>query len=82
MSDEREATLVSVESTEKFDNSALAVDCSGEEFGTIEASLYQVLRRTTANRTTENSATNTKAERNSKRAARDCEAILEPRKLG
>ena len=41
--------LVSVESTDKFDNSALAEDCSVEEFRTSEASLDQVLRRTTAN---------------------------------
>ena len=41
--------LVSVESTDRFDNSTLAVDCSDEEFRTIEASLYQVLHRKTAN---------------------------------
>ena len=41
--------LVSVESTDSFNNSALAVDCSDEEFGTLEASLYQVLPSTTAN---------------------------------
>ena len=41
--------LVSVESTDKLDNSTLAVDCSDEEFRSIEASLYQVLHRTTAN---------------------------------
>ena len=41
--------LVSDESTDKFDNSALAEDCSVEEFRTIDASLDQVLRRTTAN---------------------------------
>ena len=41
--------LASVESTDKFDNSALSVDCSDEESGTIEASLYQVFHRTTAN---------------------------------
>ena len=35
--------LVSVESTDKF-----AVDCSAEEFRTIDASLYQVLHRTAA----------------------------------
>ena len=28
--------LVSVESTDKFDNSTLTVDCSDEEFGTVE----------------------------------------------
>ena len=41
--------LVSVESTDRLDNSTLAVDCSDEEFRSIEASLYQVLHRTTAN---------------------------------
>ena len=41
--------LVSVESTDKFDSSAIAFDCSDEEFRSIEASLYQVLHRTTAN---------------------------------
>ena len=38
-SDEGEAMDFSLESTDKFDNSALAVDCSDEEFGTLEASL-------------------------------------------
>ena len=41
--------LVSVGSIDKFDNSTLAVDSSDEEFRSIEASLYQVLHRTTAN---------------------------------
>ena len=41
--------LVSVESTDRFDNSTLAVDCPDEEFRSIGASLYQVLHRTTAN---------------------------------
>ena len=44
-----ETRLVSVESTAKFDNRTLAVDCSDEEFGSIEASLNQELHRTTAN---------------------------------
>ena len=48
-SDEGETRLVSVESTDKFDNSTLAVDCSDEEFRSIVASLYQVLHRTAAN---------------------------------
>ena len=47
--DEAETKLVSVESADKFDHSTLAVECSVEEFRTIEASLYQVLHRTTAN---------------------------------
>ena len=38
---------VSVEKTDKFDSSALAVDCSDEEFRSIETSLYHVLHRTT-----------------------------------
>ena len=41
--------LLSVESIDRLDDSTLAVDCSDEEFTTIEASLYQVLHRTTAN---------------------------------
>ena len=41
--------LASVESIGKFDNSALAFDCSDEAFRSIEASLNQVLHRTTAN---------------------------------
>ena len=48
-SDEGEKKLVSADTTDKFDNSTLAVDCSNEEFRSIEASLYQVLHRTTAN---------------------------------
>ena len=39
--------LVSVESTDKFDSSTLSVDCSQEKFSAIEASLHQVLHRTT-----------------------------------
>ena len=38
---------MSVESSDKFENSTLAVDCSDEEFRTIGASLYQTLQRTT-----------------------------------
>ena len=49
LSDEGETMLVSVESTDRFDNNTLAMDCSDEEFRTIEASVYQVLNRTTAN---------------------------------
>ena len=41
--------MLVVESSDKFDSSTLAVDCSCEEFGSIEASLYQVLHKTTAN---------------------------------
>ena len=48
-SDEGETILVSVGSAAHFDNSTPAVDCSDEEFSTIEASLYQVLHRTIAN---------------------------------
>ena len=50
--------LVSVESTDKFDSSTIALDCSdGEIQRSIEASLYQVLHRTTANEPLRNSAT-------------------------
>ena len=45
----RRKMIVSVESTEKFDSSTIAFDCSDEEFRSIEAPLYQVLHRTTAN---------------------------------
>ena len=41
--------LASVESIDKFDNSAIALNCSDEEFRSIKAPLYQVLHRTTAN---------------------------------
>ena len=45
----RRKKLVSVESTDKFDSSAIAFDCSDEELRSIEASLCQVYHRTTAN---------------------------------
>ena len=41
--------LARVESTDKFDNNAIALDCPDKEFRSIEASLYQVLHRTTSN---------------------------------
>ena len=48
-SDQGEQILASVESVDKFDNNVIAFDCPGEEFRSIEASLYQVLLRTTSN---------------------------------
>ena len=45
----RRKMLVSVESTEILDSSTIAFDCSDEELRSIEASLHQVLHRTTAN---------------------------------
>ena len=48
-SDEGETKLVSVESTDRFDSSTLGFDRSDEDFRSIEASLHQVLHRTTAN---------------------------------
>ena len=48
-SDEGETMLVSVESTDKFDNSTVEVNCSDEEYRSIEASLHKVLHSTTAN---------------------------------
>ena len=45
---EGETMAVSIESTDKFDDNPLAVDCSDEEFRAIEASVYKVLHRTTA----------------------------------
>ena len=41
--DGEETMLVGIERTDKFDNCALAVGFSDEEFRTIEASLDQVL---------------------------------------
>ena len=49
-SDERETMLVSVERADRLGNSTLSVDCSDEEFRSIEASFNQVLRRTTVNK--------------------------------
>ena len=40
--------LARVESIDKFDNNVIAFDCPAEEFRSIEASLYQVLHRTTS----------------------------------
>ena len=40
--------LARVESIDKFDNNVIALDCSDEEFRSIEASRYQVLHRTTS----------------------------------
>ena len=50
--------LVIVGSTVNVDYNILAVDCSGEEFRTIEASLYQANRKHTA----ENGTTHKKTE--------------------
>ena len=44
-----EQMLARVESVDRFDNNVIAFDCSDEEFRSIEASLYQVLHRTTSN---------------------------------
>ena len=41
--------LAIVEGADKLDNNATAFDCSDDEFRSIEASLHQVLHRTTAN---------------------------------
>ena len=48
-SNQGEMILPSAERVEKFDSSAIAVDCPEAEFRLSEASLYQVLHRTTAN---------------------------------
>ena len=48
-SDQGEKMLAIVWGTDKLDNNAIAFDCSDDEFRSIEASLYQVLHRTTAN---------------------------------
>ena len=48
-SDQGERMLSRVESVEKVDRDALAVDCTQEELRALETTLYQVLHRTTAN---------------------------------
>ena len=48
-SNEGEMILTSVEKLDQFDNSTIAVDCSEAKYRSIEASLYQVQHRTTAN---------------------------------
>ena len=55
--------LARVESVDRFDNNVIAFDRSDEEFRPIEASLYQVLHRTTSNEPCmENSAANERTE--------------------
>ena len=41
--------LAIVEGVDKLDHNAIAFDCSDDEFRSNEASLYQVLHRTTSN---------------------------------
>ena len=48
-SNQGEKIFAIVEGVDKLDHNATAFDCSGDEFRSIEASLHQVLRRTTAN---------------------------------
>ena len=48
-SDQGEQMLASVEGIDKIDNNVIAFDCPDEEFRSSEASLYQVLHRTTSN---------------------------------
>ena len=48
-SNEGQTRLVSVERSDKYDDNTMSVDGSQEHVRTIEASLYQVLHRTTAN---------------------------------
>ena len=47
-SDQGEKMLARVESIDKVDNNVIAFDCSDQEFRSIEASLYQVLHKTTS----------------------------------
>ena len=61
-SDKGETTSVSVKSTDTLDKST-PVDCTDEEFRTMEASLYQVLHRTTANEPTKKSHFNKRRDR-------------------
>ena len=48
-SDQGERMLARVEGIDKFDNNVIALDCPSENCRSIEASLYQVLHRTTSN---------------------------------
>ena len=48
-SEQGEPMFARVESIDKFDNNVIAIDCPDEELRSIEASLYQVLHRTTSN---------------------------------
>ena len=50
-----------IESTDKFDNYTFAVHCSDEGFRIIEASLFKVLRGSTANQLL-STTTNTRTE--------------------
>ena len=77
--DEGETLLVSVESIDKFDNSTLAVDCSDEKLESIEASLYQVLHRTTANEPLR-IVQQTKEQNGIRSVARDCN-VTRPEEL-
>ena len=52
---ESDTLLVSVDKSDKFDNSALSLDCTQEQFRTTEASLGQVPRNDTKG-STENSS--------------------------
>ena len=66
-SDEGETKLVSVESTDKFDNST--VDCSDEDFRSIEA--RPSTAQNDSKRTAENSLTNKKRAEGIRSAAHD-----------
>ena len=67
--------FVSVESSDKFDNNTLAVDCADEEFRSIEASVtLPSIAQNNSKRTAENSATNKRME-GSRSMARDREEI-------
>ena len=72
-SNQGEMIFTSVERVDKFDSSAIAVDCL-EEFRMIEASRNQILHRTTAKEPTENRATNTGTE-GMRSMARDREEV-------
>ena len=48
-SNQGEKMLAIVEGVDKLDHNAITFDCSDDEFRSIEASLYQVLHRTTSN---------------------------------
>ena len=80
-SNQGEKMLVSVESIGKFDNSALAFDCSDEAFRSIEASLYQVFAQNDSKPTAENSATDKRTE-GIRSMARDREKVRSEEHVG
>ena len=59
----RNNALSALRATDKFDSSTFALDCSDEEFRSVEASLYQVIVQNDRKRTSENSCKHTKGQK-------------------